>query len=352
MEVGQHLLLVLSSIGVFNGLALAFYFLLVIRPKELHNYFLGGLLLMLSIRIGKSVIYYFLPGVTYLDVYLQIGLSACFLIGPFLYLFVYYFVKTAPVPNLWKYHLAILVSLILIIGAIFPLWHYKMWWLPYGFHIISFQWLLYIILSGLVLVQEKGLFSAFKTSWKNKTFWVLSIWIGTLLIWTAYTFAATGLTSYLLGAITFSFVLYLLISLLLMTTNERSVILFKNVNKYGGRQIKNETADAIIEKLHQIMSDEKLYCNPNLKLNDVAQLANVSTHQLSQIINEKLSKNFVQWVNEYRITKAKTMILENDQYTLEAIGYDCGFNAKSTFYATFKRHTGITPAQFKKEAAV
>lgn len=86
MSLGDKVLFFFSALGAFNGLILSLYFFFFTAKKYLSNYLLGALLLVLSIRIGKSVVYFFdysLP-----KIYLQIGLTACFFIGPFLYFFV------------------------------------------------------------------------------------------------------------------------------------------------------------------------------------------------------------------------------------------------------------------------
>ena len=94
------------------------------------------------------------------------------------------------------------------------------------------------------------------------------------------------------------------------------------------------------------MTKEEPYTDANLKSSDIAKKVNISVHQLSQLLNENLGKSFPLFVNEYRIAKACTIIKSNTPLTLEAIGYECGFNSKSTFYTTFKKITGVTPAQY------
>ena len=65
------------------------------------------------------------------------------------------------------------------------------------------------------------------------------------------------------------------------------------------------------------------------------------------LLNDNLKKNFSTFINEFRIDCAKRKIIATSNITLEEIGYECGFNSKSTFYTTFKKLVGKTPAQFK-----
>ena len=76
----------------------------------------------------------------------------------------------------------------------------------------------------------------------------------------------------------------------------------------------------------------------------------MSAHNLSQVINAKLGKNFYDFVNEYRVEEVKRR-LRDPKYTnlkILAIGMDAGFNTKSTFNAFFKKHTGLTPSQYRE----
>ena len=86
MSLQQQLIFLFSALGAINGFIVSGYFLLKRTEKRLSDYFLGGLLLMLSIRIIKSVFLFFNREL--FEVFIQFGLTACFLIGPFLFLYV------------------------------------------------------------------------------------------------------------------------------------------------------------------------------------------------------------------------------------------------------------------------
>ena len=91
------------------------------------------------------------------------------------------------------------------------------------------------------------------------------------------------------------------------------------------------------------------YAMPNGCANDIAKELQISSHQLSQLLNDNLGKSFALFINEFRIEEAKKLLKENNQFTLEAIGFEAGFSSKSTFYATFKKVVGKTPSAYKKQ---
>jgi AraC-like DNA-binding protein len=99
------------------------------------------------------------------------------------------------------------------------------------------------------------------------------------------------------------------------------------------------------------MNSERPYLNPAISINQLAQKLEILPRYLSQIINEKLNKNFFDLMNSYWIEEAKKMLTEDtgERLTILTILYDTGFNSKSSFNAAFKRHTHLTPSQFKKK---
>ncbi|WP_264535288.1 helix-turn-helix domain-containing protein [Flavobacterium sp. N1736] len=347
MDTGKELLFFFSALGAFNGIILGVYFFFFTKKKYLTNYFLGALLFALSIRIGKSVFVYF--DSTLPKMYLQFGLTACFFIGPCLYYFLRSAVEEVNVmPKSWKFTLLLLGIIIVTVGVVYPYEDYPKLWTGYFIKIIYFEWFVYIVFSGFTIraILKKIINPKQKTT--PSELWFGMLFLGNFLLFLFYFLSIMGASgaTYISGAVVFSFILYLIISILLYRKKTDDLFLLNN-QKYSGKKIDAAEAVLLSEKLEKIMIEKSLYKNPNLSLQDLSQELNISSHQLSQFLNNNLGRNFTSFINEFRIKEACKIITSNDKLTLESIGYDVGFNSKSTFFAAFKKHTGTTPLNYQ-----
>lgn len=344
----NNLLFLLSAIGGLNGLFLSIYFAFFVKQKSTATYFLAALIAVISVRITKSAFLYF-SYQSSIVWFIQIGLIACALIGPFLYLYVHSSSsKKEQKKWLWLLHV---VPVITILIALFNIYPYERESTEWGIIIgkgIYTQWLIYVGLS-IYLIKEI-IIKLFSKGEKlnNKELWLLNLVFGVAIIWIAY--KTSWYTSYIVGALSFSFIFYIS-ALLWILKRKQSGLFFETSAKYNNKTITNKEASAISKKLDKLFEEKKLFKNSSLKLNNLAKEIEVTPHQLSQYLNNNLNKSFNQFINEYRINEAKELIETNSQYTLEAIGYEAGFSSKSTFYATFKKIMGITPAAFKKQVS-
>lgn len=120
--------------------------------------------------------------------------------------------------------------------------------------------------------------------------------------------------------------------------------------KYEKSSITEEMKNKILEQLIFLMENEKIYQNPQITIDDFAERLKINKKYISQVINEKLQKNFFQFVNEYRV-RCVIEKLDQDafkQYTLEALGGLCGFHSRTSLIYAFKKITGQTPSAFKR----
>ena len=157
---------------------------------------------MLSIRIGKSVFFHFNPELSFH--YLQFGLTACFFVGPFLYFYIKSITNTFEKKfTSWKYHLAILIPVALVVGFLYPFKSNIALWRPYIIKSIYIQWFIYILASFYLIRHHiKNVFTK-QPKVTSLDIWLLSILIGNLLLVGSYYF--TSFVNYISGALTFSF---------------------------------------------------------------------------------------------------------------------------------------------------
>jgi len=120
--------------------------------------------------------------------------------------------------------------------------------------------------------------------------------------------------------------------------------------KYEGSLLTKEESENYLKKLTAFMKIEKPYLIPSLTINTLAGKISLPGKILSQVINENLHQNFFDFINSYRIERAKELLGEpgNRKNILEIV-YETGFNSKSVFNTAFKKHTGITPSQYKRQ---
>jgi len=104
------------------------------------------------------------------------------------------------------------------------------------------------------------------------------------------------------------------------------------------------------QKLVQFMEEEKPYLDPFLNIKELAKKISIPVHHLSQVINSNIKKNFFDFINSYRIEESKKLLNQynSQEKTVLEILYECGYNSKSVFNTAFKKHTGLTPTQFRK----
>ncbi|MBA4744853.1 MAG: AraC family transcriptional regulator [Muricauda sp.] len=125
-------------------------------------------------------------------------------------------------------------------------------------------------------------------------------------------------------------------------------------DKYEKTGLSEAFSIELKNKLEHLMDKQKLYLNHELRLDDIAELLNISRHHASQVINENFNMSFYEFINAYRIEEAKNKLcsgFENSSESISDIAYQCGFNNRVSFYKAFKKITHITPKEFIQKAA-
>lgn len=121
-------------------------------------------------------------------------------------------------------------------------------------------------------------------------------------------------------------------------------------SKYQNSNLQEGQKDKYLEKLIDYMESKKPFLDPELFITEFSEQVNIPSYYVSQLINEKLEVNFLDFVNGYRIDEVKSKLADSklNHYTIITLAYESGFNSKTAFYSAFKKHVGSTPSQFRK----
>lgn len=124
--------------------------------------------------------------------------------------------------------------------------------------------------------------------------------------------------------------------------------------KYQKSRMEEKTAMLIIGKLNECMEKDRLYLNPDLKLQDVAKVVKCNTGELSQVLNMFMNIGFTDYVNKYRIDEFIKRIQDKSasRYTLVSLSEQCGFSSRTSFFRSFKKFKGMSPAEYIKEHGI
>jgi len=129
------------------------------------------------------------------------------------------------------------------------------------------------------------------------------------------------------------------------------LVIHRSVRKYSNSGLSSDDILSIQGALKKVTVEHKPYLNPELTINDLAAMIPCNRHHLSQVLNEALKNSFYDYINFYRVEEAKQLLMNASKknYKISSIAYDAGFNSLSTFNEIFRKHTGTTPSQFRKD---
>ncbi len=176
---------------------------------------------------------------------------------------------------------------------------------------------------------------------------------GMMLIFTLLYFAGVNLYQYYMT------ILPVMVSLTIIIIGylglQQPVIFPQEVNnqkskRYEKSTLSDQAADKYLSDLINAMEIKKLYLDNSLTLQKLADELDLPSYHLSQIINERLNQNFFDFINSYRVKEAKKLLTDpkGELLTILAVAEEVGFNSKSAFNAAFKKNSGMTPTEFKK----
>lgn len=234
-------------------------------------------------------------------------------------------------------------------------------WFRFSFSIASIiSWLVYNTVSAIMVIKHRKKLENEFSNIENSTslkwlFFIVvfynlycgfSVILGIFLVSTA----KTELTQYIYNYSALLILIYILgfyglrqLKIFNLPTNEAIA-----KETYQNSILSEERKMVIKKKVISYVEKKKAFLNPDINMNLLSESLDIPKHQITEVLNSELGKNFFRFINEYRVEEVKKMLNDpTNNYSIEAIGYECGFNSKSAFFTVFKTITGLTPLQFK-----
>lgn len=336
MNVPNEIILLLCGWSAINSIYIGLYLYLNKRVKKNEaNKLLGAIFFLISFKIAYPILFgpEFKPSLLHHWYYMWIVI--CYmLIGSLLYIY-----TKSLLENIFYFRKVHILVLLPVIFVLFVPSEFNRY--PLRFIIIQSWVALFLVLCGIEIIKSR-----FVTKSPQKKYlhlWLTALWVGVFTIW------FTVLIEYFIELVAFfSFIIAVMIYVLM---EKKSIIHADYIpGKNTKLKIEKDEEEDIINRLNEKMEKEKLYLNNELSLPLLAEKIEVPLYLLSKVLNERLQKNFSEFVNNYRINEAKIKLLDERfaHLNIAAIAYDCGFNSLSTFNTFFKKITNTTPSRYKK----
>lgn len=120
---------------------------------------------------------------------------------------------------------------------------------------------------------------------------------------------------------------------------------------YAKSKLSGIDTQSKVEDLERLMSIEKHFQNEELSLGNVAEIMELTPHQLSELINTHYGHGFPRYIREHRVREAKKLLLSEPDASVLSVSMMIGFKTQSNFYTAFKEITGDSPGQYRKKNA-
>lgn len=262
--------------------------------------------------------------------------------------------------DLFQHASAVVFLLILILGWANPQKNnFGVWFDAYNVYSDIPRW---ISLSVYLLLSFKLLNSRLKEmKFKNEVLpssllWLkefLWVFLGFDFLWLGYLVPYTipGFTDSILNSVSW-YPIYVPLVAIIYWLGIRGFLIgrkeMSSFRKSTSTNLTEEMTRQMLQGLHKSMTEDKLFLDAELNLPKLASHLGSSPKIISAVLNQKLGKNFNEYVNQFRVKEIKDRLVraENKKYTITALAYECGFNSQPTFQRAFKSVVGLTPSEF------
>lgn len=120
------------------------------------------------------------------------------------------------------------------------------------------------------------------------------------------------------------------------------------LSAYGLFTQTEKNFDRRVESIKTVLTYIKENYYNKIYISDLAAQVNLNEQYFCRLFKKAIGHSPIEYLNEYRIRQAKRLLEETDLQVME-VCLECGFNNLGNFLQEFRKHTGTTPLQYRKQ---
>ena len=106
---------------------------------------------------------------------------------------------------------------------------------------------------------------------------------------------------------------------------------------------KEETSDSVVSRS---LTYIKEHFSEEITLDDVARQVDISPYYFSKLFKQEVGENFIEYLTQTRISKAKEYLV-NPKYSIKEICGLCGYSDPNYFSRIFRKYEGVSPSEYR-----
>lgn len=156
--------------------------------------------------------------------------------------------------------------------------------------------------------------------------------------------------AYLNGGLTYHFLSRTDYMPTLMSKKELSGIRewFEEKMKAACRNVKGSRKESSLSVIDKAKAYIHTQFQKELSLDEVSKEVNVSPYYFSKLFKEETGQNFIEYLTEIRISKAKELLSQGNETSMKEICLACGYQDPNYFSRIFKKIVGKTPTEYRE----
>ena len=112
----------------------------------------------------------------------------------------------------------------------------------------------------------------------------------------------------------------------------------EQVSNDDSAALKDAVNRSMTERIIALVENDKIYLQPDLKLDDVAQMMHTNRTYIYQAVNQQMGISFNEFINRYRIAHAKRLMASDPTLSMNDVALLSGFASLSSFYRNMKKY--------------